>query len=75
MQKFRQVMRSTAAKVGAGAAALTAAPFAFAADGDTGVGTTVKQLVEQYKTEALVAIIAMIVVLWTLKATGVLKPR
>lgn len=41
----------------------------------SGVGATVKQAVEEYKAEALIAIMAMIIVMWTLKATGVLKPR
>ncbi|UXA69051.1 hypothetical protein M0D46_18775 [Xanthomonas prunicola] len=73
---FRQVVKSTAAKVGTGVAAVAAAPFAFAqAAGGSNVGTTVSQLVNEYKEEALVAIFAMVVVLWTLKATGVLKPR
>ncbi|MCP3047887.1 hypothetical protein K6X13_12405 [Xanthomonas euvesicatoria pv. allii] len=72
--KFRQVVKSTAAKVGTGFAAVAAAPFAFAQTAG-GIGTTVSTLVDTYKEEALIAIMAMIVVLWTLKATGVLKPR
>lgn len=39
------------------------------------IGDTVSAAVEEYKDEALIAIFAFIVVLWTLKATGVLKPR
>ena len=39
------------------------------------IGQTVETAVNTYKDEALIAIFAFIVVLWTLKATGVLKPR
>lgn len=58
-----------------GATAMVALSPAAAFAQDAGIGTTVKTLVDEYKEEALVAILAMIVVLWTLKATGVLKPR
>ncbi len=72
-QKFKQVAQTARAKLGVAMVAVSAAPMAMAQD--SGVGATVKALVEGYKEEALVAIMAMIVVYWTLKATGVLKPR
>jgi len=72
-QKFKQVAQSARAKLGVAMVAVSTAPMAFAQD--TSIGTTVKTLVEGYKDEALIALMAMIVVYWTLKATGVLKPR
>ena len=71
-QKFKQVAQTARAKLGVAMVAVSAAPMAMAQDS---VGATVKGLVDGYKEEALVAIMAMIVVLWTVKATGVLKPR
>lgn len=72
-KKFREVVQTTKAKLGFAMAGMATAPFAFAQDAS--IGATVKALVDGYKEEALIAIMAMIVVLWTLKATGVLKPR
>lgn len=59
----------------AGVTALVAAPMAFASGGSGADLSPAITAMNEYKEEALVAILALIVILWTLRATGVLKPR
>lgn len=50
------------------------APFAYA--GASGVDTSsILAVFDEYKTAAITLLIAFIVVLWALRATGLLKPR
>jgi hypothetical protein len=70
--KAAKAIKGKAVAIGSTLSMVAMAPAAFAQDS---IGATVKAAVDGYKEEALIAIMAMIVVLWTLKATGVLKPR
>lgn len=76
---MKQIVRSFkkgTAKVSALVSGLSLMAVAFVASATPpSIGDTVAAAVEEYKEEALIAIFAFIVVLWTLKATGVLKPR
>ncbi|WP_313440476.1 hypothetical protein [Stenotrophomonas sp.] len=71
--KFRKAASSKLAGIASLLSLAVMAPSAFAQG--TGIGTTVTALIDEYKEEALVAIIAFIVAKWALSATGILKPR
>lgn len=75
-KKIVRSLQKGSAKVSALLTGLVLTSFAFvAAAAPPSIGATVAAAVDEYKEEALIAIFAFIVVLWTLKATGVLKPR
>ncbi len=73
LRKFRKSASGKLAGIVSLLSMAAMAPSAFAQG--TGVGSTVSTLVDQYKEEALVALIAFIVAKWALSATGILKPR
>lgn len=76
LKKIARHAQQGYAKLSAMIALAFLATFSFVASATAPtIGQTVSAAVEEYKEEALVAIFAFIVVLWTLKATGVLKPR
>lgn len=74
-QRIVQATKAVKSKAVAIGSTLSLVAMTSPAFAQESVGATVKALVQEYQAEALIAIMAMIVVLWTLKATGVLKPR
>ena len=51
------------------------APFAFAGGGGGVDTSSILAVFDEYKAAAITLLIAFIVVLWALRATGLLKPR
>ncbi|GGD52532.1 hypothetical protein [Pseudoxanthomonas indica] len=76
---MRHLVTKSKSRVSALVAGLTAmalAPMAFAGGGGgSGALSTITGLFDEYGAEAVAATIAFIVVLWTLRATGLLKPK
>lgn len=57
--------------VGAASAFALVTPMAFAA----GESAAIIAEIDNYKTEALLIVMAMVLALWALRATGILKPK
>jgi Na+/proline symporter len=73
LRKFRKSASGKLAGIVSLLSMAAMAPSAFAQG--TGIGTTVTTLVNEYKEEALIAIVAYIVAKWALTATGILRPK
>lgn len=73
MKKFRKLYHNTKARAAAvGTLAMVTAGSAFASGGNT---TGILSVIDEYKEEAVVVIIAYLVARWALKATGLLAPK
>lgn len=75
---MHQIVKKSKARLSALYAALfamAAAPMAFAGGGGTGHLSGITAIFDEYAAEAVGALVAFAVILWTLKATGLLKPR
>lgn len=75
---MHQIVKKSKARLSAMFAALfavAAAPMAFAGGGGTGHLSGITAIFDEYGAEAVAVTIAFIVILWTLRATGLLKPK
>lgn len=75
MKNIKNTLKNTGKKLAGIGSVLSVAMVPGIAMAQDGMLSGVGAIVEGYKTEVLAAIALFIVAAWTLKATGILRPR